>query len=845
MGTREVSLWPERFPLEDLKRRERLNPREFASLYQQSPYVLGGNLIKTQWWQRYPIDVNPNTFPIIIIAVDTAFKKTETSDYSVAVVAGIDNIGDIYILDVQRGKWEYPDLKRRLVALNNRWRGHGLRAFYVEDKASGQSIIQDLKRESGLAIVPYKVVFDKVARVNSILPLIEGGRVHLPDEAPWLDAFVEECVTFPGSTHDDQVDALAMALDVLARTGITHQWESLDQVTGSPLTTGHLQGQVPLGACQHQPLLQRIRSNLMARKPSLSVKTRREASRLQGRWPHRQGPRQVQPRNRQRPQGSPARRRPPQEVLLRPLQGLDRRTRQGRPQALEVLMAPVFFILTLFVLIDGNPQVEAYTTPHPGGVPHARTHRRQPAQGQPESRLLPLRLRLDRPAGQARLTGTTDHPNQHHKTSMSQQRPYTPDDYLIVDLSDHMDALSQYGDISSLLTDEQEKRIVQYAKSLLDMSHSRISKRYDYWREADRAHDVYVPPDTTQFREKAVIPDTRAIADTVLTYLMSALAGRNPMFQLEGLNRKSRKPALILERVLHQHLRRTGGEAQIAQQLLDSVRYGFAPTKVIWDAKSNQNKIVNFDPRRTFPDPRVNWGDWENMQFIGFVSYLSFNALLNSGLYPRLREDPSLRKMADHPRVSWEAHRFAQEEGKGLSIDPTETMKGDTHAFKLGNARVVDEIWLRLSGYEIGVPQVEQIYLLVTIMDEETVIRFQANPYGQIFPVAIGGLYHDAHKTHGQSPVRHPDADARHRHLPAPLQGGQRQRRPQQPDLRRPDPGQRPRPDQPQSLGRRAHPARHQARRRRLHRPGPRRHARPHLRHPGHVRTEAARLRRL
>jgi predicted phage terminase large subunit-like protein len=242
MGTREVSLWPERFPLEDLKRRERLNPREFASLYQQSPYVLGGNLIKTQWWQRYPIDVNPNNFPIIIIAVDTAFKKTETSDYSVAVVAGIDNIGDIYILDVQRGKWEYPDLKRRLVALNNRWRGHGLRAFYVEDKASGQSIIQDLKRESGLAIVPYKVVFDKVARVNSILPLIEGGRVHLPDEAPWLDAFVEECVTFPGSTHDDQVDALAMALDVLARTGIAHQWESLDQVTGSPLTTDTYKG---------------------------------------------------------------------------------------------------------------------------------------------------------------------------------------------------------------------------------------------------------------------------------------------------------------------------------------------------------------------------------------------------------------------------------------------------------------------------------------------------------------------------------------------------------------------------------------------------------------------------
>lgn len=334
---------------------------------------------------------------------------------------------------------------------------------------------------------------------------------------------------------------------------------------------------------------------------------------------------------------------------------------------------------------------------------------------------------------------------------MSEQRPYTPDDYLIVDLSEHMQVLANYDDISMLLTPEQEKRIVSYVKSLLDMSHSRISRRYDYWKEADRAHDVYVPPETTQFREKAVIADTRAIADTVLTYMMAALTSRNPMFQLEGLNRKSRKPSLLLERVLHQHIRRTGGEAKIAQLLLDSIRYGFSPTKVVWDPGSNQNQIINFDPRRTFPDPRVNWGDWENMQYIGFVSYLSYNALYNSNLYPRIKQDPSLRKMADNPKASWECHRHAQEEGKGLSVDPTEALKGDIHSFKLGNARVVDEVWVRLCGYEIGVPQVDQIYLLVTIMDEETVIRFQANPYGRVFPAVIGGLYHDAHKTHGQS----------------------------------------------------------------------------------------------
>ena len=158
---------------------------------------------------------------------------------------------------------------------------------------------------------------------------------------------------------------------------------------------------------------------------------------------------------------------------------------------------------------------------------------------------------------------------------------FTPiDDGIVVDLSEHADALMSYEDISSRLTDDQEQRLVNYVKSAMQMSYDRISKRYDHWTEADRAHDVYVKPGTTKFKEKAVIADTRAIADTVQTYLMAALTGRNPMFQLEGLNRGSRKSSQIIERLLHQQMRRTAGEARIAQHLLDCIRYGYAPTKV-------------------------------------------------------------------------------------------------------------------------------------------------------------------------------------------------------------------------------------------------------------------------
>lgn len=217
----EAPLWPERFPLEDLKRRERLNPREFASLYQQQPYIQGGNLIRTDWWRSYPDDLRPESFTTLVISADTAFKKSESADYSVFVVAGMDKTGDIYIVDIVRGKYDFPELKQRMIQLNNAWRGRGLRAIYIEDKASGQSLIQELKRESGVSVIPYKVVSDKVARVNAILPLIEGGRVFLPESAGWLDEFADECVSFPNGNHDDQVDAMTIAVDVLSRTSVS------------------------------------------------------------------------------------------------------------------------------------------------------------------------------------------------------------------------------------------------------------------------------------------------------------------------------------------------------------------------------------------------------------------------------------------------------------------------------------------------------------------------------------------------------------------------------------------------------------------------------------------------
>ena len=212
----EEALWGERFPLEELRKRERLDAREFASLYQQTPYIKGGNLIKAGWWRKTNDVPKCNT---VIIAADTAFKKTETADYSVMMVLGLDDLNDIHILEIVRDKYVFPELKRAAITLNAKWRGRGLRGLYIEDKASGQSLIQELRSQSGMSVLPVKVGSDKVSRLNAVLPLIEGGRVYLPDSALWLDSFMEEAQSFPSGKHDDQIDALSMGLEAIAKMG--------------------------------------------------------------------------------------------------------------------------------------------------------------------------------------------------------------------------------------------------------------------------------------------------------------------------------------------------------------------------------------------------------------------------------------------------------------------------------------------------------------------------------------------------------------------------------------------------------------------------------------------------
>jgi predicted phage terminase large subunit-like protein len=139
---------------------------------------------------------------------DTAFKEKEEADYSVGFELEKSE-RRIFVLDRARGRLAYPALKARIREWTARSRPT---AVLIEDKASGQSVIQDLKTSTTLPIVAMPTDGDKVMRAHTVVPTYEAGVILLPEGAGWLGEFLDELHAFPKAAHDDQVDAFVQGV---------------------------------------------------------------------------------------------------------------------------------------------------------------------------------------------------------------------------------------------------------------------------------------------------------------------------------------------------------------------------------------------------------------------------------------------------------------------------------------------------------------------------------------------------------------------------------------------------------------------------------------------------------
>src|SRR5262249_34108472 len=149
--------------------------------FQQNPIPLEGNLIKRDWIRYFKGDLPARDGDYLVISWDTAMKSSELADYSVGTVWHIQDRGQrINLVDLVRGRFEYPELVSAALALWHKWSVCSLPMnLVVEDKGSGSSLIQSLKQQRVYAHQHHKKVEgDKVMRLTAQAAQFHAGIVH-------------------------------------------------------------------------------------------------------------------------------------------------------------------------------------------------------------------------------------------------------------------------------------------------------------------------------------------------------------------------------------------------------------------------------------------------------------------------------------------------------------------------------------------------------------------------------------------------------------------------------------------------------------------------------------------
>lgn len=229
-------LWPDRFGEKELQTlKAQLGEYGVAGQLQQAPAPAGGGIIKLDWFELWPSGEPLPVMEYIVQSYDTAFTERTTGDPTACTVWGVFRLRGEYrvmLLDAWSEHLEYPDLRSRVIRdwaskyagdekdVANRSRAPDV--VLIEQKGSGQSLLQDLGR-ARVPIVPYNPGHvDKVARAHTVAPLIEAGLVYLPESkkiadrwASWADGFMKQASRFPNDEHDDYVDTMTQALRFL------------------------------------------------------------------------------------------------------------------------------------------------------------------------------------------------------------------------------------------------------------------------------------------------------------------------------------------------------------------------------------------------------------------------------------------------------------------------------------------------------------------------------------------------------------------------------------------------------------------------------------------------------
>jgi predicted phage terminase large subunit-like protein len=196
-------------------------------------------IVKRDWFKLWPADKQLPQFQYVVQSYDCATSEKTHNDPTACTVWGVFKPNDdkpmsVMLIDCWTEYLQYPELRPRVVEEftsiygDEDEFGHGKKVdmILIEDKSAGISLIQDLQR-AGLPVRSYNPgKADKMMRLNIVSPIIQRGRVYLPESTKkagaardWCEPLINQICSFPEARHDDLVDSTSQALRILRDIG--------------------------------------------------------------------------------------------------------------------------------------------------------------------------------------------------------------------------------------------------------------------------------------------------------------------------------------------------------------------------------------------------------------------------------------------------------------------------------------------------------------------------------------------------------------------------------------------------------------------------------------------------
>lgn len=211
------SFWESRFDLNELENiRKQIWDYFFASQYMQDP-------INEWWWdfikdyfQYYSDWLVPKDLEIISF-IDPAISQKQEADNTAIVTIWLDKrSNNIYVLDCLAWKWLPDEIIDNVFEIYIKWRP---KRIWIEIVQYQKMLAIEIRKQMNIRNVFFTLdeirpQGEKIARIRSILQPRYSNRAVYHNN--WLIDLELELLKFPNWKHDDRIDSLASAVNMLS-----------------------------------------------------------------------------------------------------------------------------------------------------------------------------------------------------------------------------------------------------------------------------------------------------------------------------------------------------------------------------------------------------------------------------------------------------------------------------------------------------------------------------------------------------------------------------------------------------------------------------------------------------